>query len=95
MTRPSPTEHASFVRHTHGVEKLDLSHKIILRRIVYNQKDGRLNEEILCEAHLNRIPSFFFVDKERFGSGGKYDIKFTFYLLDNDNYVVMVSECRS
>jgi hypothetical protein len=95
MAKSTPTQHAFFVRHVDGRQE-ELFRRIVLRRVFSDDRNNTIKEEILCSAPLNHLPSYFHVDKEKFGKiGEKYDVRVTAYLVDDNNYVTMVSACHS
>jgi hypothetical protein len=61
MAKSTPTQHAVFVRHVEG-RQTELSHRIYVRRVIFDAKRNGTKEDILCSAQLNHLPSYFHVD---------------------------------
>ncbi len=69
MAKSTPTSHAFFIRHADG-RQVEGSHRLILRRVFFDDVDRETKEEILSDIPLDKIPAYFFLSKEQFDELG-------------------------
>jgi hypothetical protein len=94
MAKSTPTQYAFFVRHKEEGRGLNRPFHVIGRHVGEDAL-RKPKEETLFDVLVNQIPSFFFVDKDKFPPiAANEEIVFTAYVTNEKNYVCMVCTDR-